>query len=502
MSEAVSPVNSQQAAYELLTRRAARSNLLDFTKHTFPAYVVNWHHQVLCETLDRFVSGEIKRLMVFLPPRNGKSELVSRRLPAYIFGQYPDKSIISCSYSADLAARMNRDVQRIIDSPQYRSLFPEVTLNGKNTRTMADGSYLRNSDLFEIVNHRGVYRSAGVGGGITGMGMDIGIIDDPIKNIEEALSQTYREKVKEWYTSTFYTRLEKDAQILITLTRWHEDDLAGWLLDMVKQGGEDWYLISFPAIAEEPLPDYDPRLPGDPLWPDKYSLERLQAIKSVVGSYQWQSLYQQRPTSQEGGLFKRTWWKFYKQAPRCEEVIQSWDCAFKDSSSSDYVVGQVWGRLGADKYLLDQIRARLDLPATIQAIKTLSAKWSMSYAKLIEDKANGPAVIQSLKSEIPGLIPVEPEGGKVVRAHATSPDVQAGNVYLPDPTIAPWIHDYIEEFASFPRGKNDDQVDGTTQAIIWFNSHAKSSDEPLLEEALGYEADIPDFGYEGEIPGL
>ncbi len=308
MSEACSPcqtqITPQTAAQELLNRRKARDSLIDFILYTKPDYEVNWHHELIAGYLDRFVSGEIKRLMLFEPPRHGKSEQVSRRLPAFIFGKDPDASIISCSYSADLASRMNRDVQRIIDSPEYQRLFPDTQLNSSNVRTVAQESYLRNSDLFEIVGHRGVYRCAGVGGGITGMGCTYGIIDDPIKNREEANSITYREKLKEWYTSVFYTRLEKDACVLVTLTRWHEDDLAGWLINEAKNGGEEWVIISLPGIAEGELHPEDGRLTGEALWVNKYDRNRLDKIRKVLGPYDFSALYQQTPTPREGGLWK------------------------------------------------------------------------------------------------------------------------------------------------------------------------------------------------------
>jgi len=184
--------------------------------------------------------------MVFMPPRHGKSELVSRRFPAFALGRDPNTRIIACSYGATLAARLNRDIQRIIDTPGYLSLFPSTRLYGENVRTRAQGTYLRNSDIFEIVGHAGFCASAGVGGAITGMGFDIGIIDDPIKNQEEAESITYRNMVWEWYGSTFYTRAEKDAIILLTMTRWHQDDLAGRLLN--DAGGDKWTVLSFPAL--------------------------------------------------------------------------------------------------------------------------------------------------------------------------------------------------------------------------------------------------------------
>jgi hypothetical protein len=297
-------ISALEAALELQKRRKARSSLIDFTTYTKHNYVTNWHHELLARKLDQFVSGEIPRLIVFEPPRHGKSELVSRRLPAYIFGKCPSASIISCSYSADLASRMNRDVQRIIDSPEYKSLFPDTALNSSNIRTSVQGSFLRNSDIFEIVGSTGVYRSAGVGGGITGMGCNYGIIDDPIKNREEANSVTYREKVKEWYTSTFYTRLEEGACVLITLTRWHEDDLGGYLLKEMENGGEQWEVLSLPAIATDTRHPEDPREEGDPLWPGKYDLTRLSGIRTVLGPYDFSALYQQSPTPREGGLWK------------------------------------------------------------------------------------------------------------------------------------------------------------------------------------------------------
>lgn len=449
-----------------IKKEKARRRLIDFTTYTYPDFSANWHHERLCDALDKMVSGEIKRLMVFMPPRHGKSELGSRRLPAYILGKNPEAEIIATSYSADLANDMNRDVQKIMDSDEYREVFPESQLP-----TRRDTGYSRKADMFEIVNHSGAYKSAGVEGGITGRGMDFGIIDDPFKNRKEAESKTTRDSVWNWYTSTFYTRLEKGASILIILTRWHEDDLAGRLLKLAEEDPEadQWTVINYPAVAEEPIHESDPREIGEPLWEGKYDLEALKKIKIAVGSYEWSALYQQRPSPAEGNIVNRNWWQYYKKAPdRFDEVIQSWDCTFKESTDSDFVVGQVWGRIGADKYLLDQVRGRMDFPATIRAVRSLSAKWPAARAKLIEDKANGPAVIQSLKHEIAGLIPVNPEGGKVARAYAASPEIQAGNVYIPDPSIAPWIHDYVEEWAAFPNGTNDDTVDSTTQAIIYW----------------------------------
>lgn len=396
---------------ELIAQEKARRTLLAFTQYTKPDYEANWHHRMLAEALDQMITGDIRRLIVSMPPRHGKSELVSRRFPAYVLGRDPDTSVISTSYSATLASAMNRDVQRIIDDDDYHRLFPNTTLSGDNVRSSAQAKYLRNSDMFEIVGNRGSYVSAGVSGGITGMGAQYAIVDDPIKNRAEAESETYRDRVYDWFSSTLYPRLEKDARILVTMTRWHGDDLAGRLL--ASATGESWMLISLPAIAAEPLALGDPRELDEALWPDKYDAKQLEVIKSTVGSYDWSALYQQSPSPAGGAIIEREWLRYYKAMPsmsQFNEIVQSWDLTFDKGASSDYVVGQVWGRIGADKYLLDQVRDRMSFTGGIQAIRNLSAKWPSTKAKFIENAANGPATISTLKRQIPGLIPVKPRG--------------------------------------------------------------------------------------------
>lgn len=270
---------------------------MDFTLFTKPDYAPSRHHEALCRYLDRFAAGEIKRLMVFMPPQHGKSELVSRRLPAYIHGRNPDARIIACSHNASLASTMNRDVQRIIDDDAYRLLFPGTQLYGKNVRSDRHGSYLRNSDIFEVVGHTGYYKSAGVCGSITGRGFNVGIIDDVFKDRREADSPAIREAVNNWYTSTFRTRRGKDASILLTMTRWHPDDLAGWLLAMAEADpkADQWTVLCFPAVCDSPGPD-DPRQPGEALWPARFPLNDLEAQKAANLS-DWYALYQQEPRS-------------------------------------------------------------------------------------------------------------------------------------------------------------------------------------------------------------
>lgn len=465
----------RQVLMEEARRELARRTMGDFVLYVDDNYRMNWHHRLLCDYLDKLACKEIRRLMVFMPPRHGKSELVSRKFPAYLLGRNPDTSIISCSYSADLASRMNRDVQRLIDSERYLELFPGTQLSNQHTRRFYETRYTRNNNMFEVVDKKGTYRSSGVGGGITGMGGEYIIIDDPVKNREDADSATMREKVYDWYTSTLYTRLEKDGCILLTLTRWHEDDLAGKLLKAAQEGADQWTILELPAVCEYPPKPYDVRQEGEALWKWKYDEEALEKMKVTVGSRDWAALYQQHPTPGEGGTFKREWWNYYKVLPDgLYDFVQSWDCTFKDAQSSDYVVGQVWARKGSSRYLLDQVRGRMSFTETLYAIRSLSAKWTQAVRKLVEDKANGTAVIDVLRKEIPGLIPVEPEGGKIVRANAVTAVAEAGNIYLPDPSIAPWVHDFVEEHTAFPNGANDDQVDAQTQANTYYNSSSFS----------------------------
>jgi len=258
--------------------------------------------------------------------------------------------------------------------------------------------------------------------------------------------------------------------VLIILTRWSEDDLAGRLIAHQRdEGGEQWRVLSFPALAEDNRSDRHPedkRQIGKALWPSRFDEARLSQIKAAIGSYDWAGLYQQRPSPAEGGIFRRDWWQFYDTPPRIfDEVIQSWDMTFKAGGSSDYVVGQTWGTVKADRYLLDQIRARMDFPTTVRAVKAFHDKWPQAKRIYIEDTANGPAVIATLQREIQGIIAVNPEGGKLARAHAVLPQIESGNDFLPSRTIAPWIGDFVEECAAFNNGVHDDQVDAMTQAL-------------------------------------
>lgn len=461
---------SQEEIDKAVRLGCARYSLYGFVMYTMPEYKMGWVHEEICRELEQFyedvVNKKSPRLMLTMPPRHGKTELASRRFPAYAFGRNPDIAIISTSYSADLATGINRDVQRIIDNSLYREVFTETELFGKNVVTVAQGSFLRNSEKFEIVNHKGIYRSAGVGGGITGMGGDILIVDDPFKDRAEADSPTIRKKVWDWYTSTLSTRLSSGGGILLIQTRWHEDDLAGRLLAKGKEdGGEKWRVVNFPAIAEV---DEKHRKKGEALHPERFPLNELEAKKRAIGTRDFSALYQQRPTTDGGTIFKQEWFNYWlpKDLPKAfDKVILSWDLAFKDSDSSDFVVGQVWGKSGGNFYLLYQIRKRMDFVETLRAFIPLAEKYPDAKEKLVEEKANGAALISVLKREISGIIAVNPTESKTARAHAVTPFFEAGNVFIPHRQCFDWVDAYVTELLQFPSSPHDDQVDAMTQAL-------------------------------------
>lgn len=453
----------------------ARSNMGHFTAYTMPRFNVNWHHKVMWKYAHAWLRGDIPFLMIEAPPRHTKTEIFSRRLPAFIYGVNPDAQVIACAYGADLASKNNRDVQRIIDSNEYRQIFPETQLSG-STRTVSGVRALRNTKEFEIVGHRGYYRSAGVGGPITGMGADYLIIDDPFKNRKEADSKTYRDTVWDWWSSTAFTRLEKNSRVLIINTRWHEDDLSGRLLAQMKTGDDSslpWVRLRLPAVYEEgedkdnPNCPEDPREHGDPLWPWKYDAKRLKQIESTVQRRDWHALYQQRPSVEEGGIIKKSYLRYYLQyPPRLSRVIQSWDLNFKEGLNNDYVVGTVWGEFAGTIYLLDMFRERCGFVDTCNAIKAMSKKWPQSVAKLIEAKANGEAVMDSLKREgVIGIVPIIPKESKEARLWSVEPLFRAANIQFPHPTLAPWVQIAIDELVKFPNARYDDFVDTTSQGL-------------------------------------
>lgn len=440
--------------------------MLSFTSYTKPDYEVNWHHEVLCDHLDRLFTGEIRRLMVFMPQRQGKSELVSRRFPAYVFGRLPKASVMGCSYGADLSSRMNRDVQRIIDSPEYLRLFPDTRLYGRNVRSTADGSYLRNSDIFEIVDYLGVYRSAGVGGGITGMGFDFGIIDDPVKDPKDAESEVVRESLWEWYTGAFWTRQAPGARILLTMTRWHEDDLAGRLLEMAKSDpkADQWTVLKLPGVCEDPTPEYERREVGEALWPERAGLDYYEAMRAN-SARQYEAMCQQNPTAREGQMFKVGKLEIVDAAPAKVNRVRYWDKAATDGAG-DYTAGVRIAEAEGVYYVEDVRRGQW---STDERDKTIRQTAELDGQEVRiggeqEPGASGKDMRLAFIRLLAGFsVTCEPaSGSKEVRADPFSSQVNAGNVKM---VRGEWNKDFIEELRTFPQGKHDDQVDGAAGAF-------------------------------------
>jgi len=456
----------------------AERKLADFIRQAWhviePAtpYLHNWHIDLICEYLEAVSAGQITRLIINIPPRYMKSIAVSVMWPVWEWIRHPETRWIFASYSQSLSTKHSVDRRTIIQSDWYQSRW------GDRFKLVED----HNLKTEFLNDKRGHMIATSVGGTSTGKGGNRLVVDDPL-NPKEAASDVLRERANTWFDQTFYSRLDdkKTGAIVVIMQRLHEKDLTGHLLE---QGGE-WEHLCLPAIAEDRQVIHFPmsgrtlvREPGDLLWPEREGPKEIEAAKLALRSYGFAGQYQQRPSPMEGGIFKRGWWKFYKEPPaRFDEMIQSWDCSFKSASTSDYVVGQVWGRVGGEFYLLDQVRDRMDFTETLQAVRALTAKWPKARSKLIEDKANGQAVIDALKREIPGIIPVTPKESKEARAMAVQPFMEAGNVYLPDPSIAPWIHDFIEECAAFPNAAHDDQVDAMTQALNRLAQRRKASEQ-------------------------
>lgn len=418
------------------------------------------HLVVLCKVIDDVINGKIDRLIVEMPPRHGKSMSLSRVLPAYFLGRYPDKEVVLTSYSSKLAESFGRTNRRVIKE------------FGKPLFGIQSSAVKDSNSEWEIEDHEGKAICVGMDSAITGHGADLLILDDPIKGRAEAESESTRNNTFNTYNSVLRTRLHPGGAIIIILTRWHNDDLVGRLLNPEDGVPEDWTIVRFPAIAEEG----DPlgREVGEALWEEWFSLEELCKLRDSLGTYEWSALYQQNPVPAIGNIISMSAFKRYGVLPKFDTIIQSWDCTFKDVPTSDFVVGQVWGKSGVNKYLLDQVRLKMDTPSTIMHIRNFLIKYPGTNSVLVEAKANGMAVIQMLKHEVAGLIPVEPVGGKVARVNAIAPQIQAGNIHIPHSNKSFWVNDFLTECANFPNGKHDDQVDAMSQAVLHLSNTSQT----------------------------
>ncbi len=407
------------------------------------------------------------RLIITMPPQEGKSTRAAEIFPLWVLAQDPETRVVLVSYNDSLARRNSRAINRHIQTHGPRmGLWLSRQLNNQS-EWLLDG-------------HRGGMYAIGIGGALTGRPSDLMIIDDPIKNSAEADSEKIRENIWDWWVTVGSTRQSPGSQVVLIQTRWHAEDLAGKLI--TSPDGARWKVVNVPAQA-----DHDPnkgetdllgREPGEYM-ESAQGIRDWDAVKLEKTPRAWAALYQGRPSAAGGTIFRREHWNEYSaplwmndpDSGACvctgdgDVLIQSWDMAFKATQNSDYVVGQVWLKRGPNAYLLDQVRRRMTFSESVTAVQAMTAKWPQTSVKLIEDKANGTAVLDVLKSKVPGLIAITPHESKEARAAAVSWAVEAGNVYLPTAQLSPWAADLVEEAAGFPNAAHDDQVDAMTQAL-------------------------------------
>ena len=476
------------AAAELESRQRARDGVIGFAVYTMPHYVVAAHHRAFAAALEAIERRELNRVMIYCPPRHGKSEIVSRRWPARYMGRFPDRQFISISYNAELASSFGRDVRNIIAAPEFQRLYPGV---GLAADSKARGMW--------HTTHGGVYVSAGVGGGITGRGAHVLSIDDPFKDRMEADSPTVRESVWNWYTSTAYTRLMPSGAVVVTNTRWHEDDLAGRLLNAQAAGGDRWHVVNLPAIALDG--DMLGRAPGEALWPERYPLDVLRQTEAAIGPRDWGALYQQDPRPLDGGIFDTsrvriirlsdlpeqdraavsdiTWQRLAgiptpPAAPLMREgkpvVVRGWDFAATEATGTadpDYTVGVKMMRLASGMYVIADVQRFRGGPETVErgVTETAGEDGKGVSVDLPQDPGSaGKSWVAHLTKKLAGyrVTSAPVTGDKATRAAAFASQVNVGNVVLVE---GPWNSPFLEELRSFPSGRHDDQVDAGASAF-------------------------------------
>ena len=438
--------------------RAARSSYLEYVKYTNTGYKESKFHNYLCDEIQKFIekkdSPAFDILLLSVPPQFGKSTTVTETLPAYYLGKNPDKKVIICGYNEDFAIRFGRRNKEKIEEFNG-DLFPECVL--------ADAP--RSNVEFETTK-KGRCISRGILSGLTGNTADLFIIDDPIKNRQEADSETTRNTIWNEYLNSVRTRIKPGGKLIVIQTRWHEEDLYG----LIAKNEKNVTIINIPCECDQE-DDVLGRKIGDSLCPEigrgnNWLKEFKQAYVGKEGSRAWTALYQGRPVAMEGNLIKKEWWKFYTcpwKELQLPYIIISVDATFKDGDNNDFVSVQVWGKKDRDYYLLTRTKKHLNFVDTLNVIRNYRIEFPDSIFVLVEDKANGPAIINMLSAEMEGLIPVKPEGGKVARVNAVLPAIEAGRVHLP--RYADFTDDFIAECTAFPNGAHDDDVDAMSQAL-------------------------------------
>jgi predicted phage terminase large subunit-like protein len=495
---------SRSMAIELM-RSLARQHFDEFITYMRPDYHMGWFHRRLAAALDRFaqdvVAKKSPRLILEAPPRHGKSEQASRLLPAFLLGLDPNLEILSTSYGDALAYEFCANVQKLVDSEKYHALFPDTRISGLYGKR---GSAKRAADHFEIIRHKGHYRAAGLYSALTGRGADVLIVDDPVKGLEDSLSAAQRAKSYATFASVAMTRVHKGGGIIIIGSRWVEDDIVGRILADV-EWGSTWQHLSFPAIAEEDEFDEAGQLlrqRGAPLCPELKSEHELLELKARLSTSMWSAIYQQRPAPETGALLKRYHWRYWQPAganlppvvvtdddgnirefhpetlPRMfDRGCQSWDLNFGDSRTADpdFVVGLAIRTRGAKRFIIDRYKSKADFTETVAAMRSMIDRYPDCSAKYVEKAANGVASMNLLESTygIVGLIPVVKDKNKILYADAANDQLRAGNWYLPHPSIAPWVDDFLYTLQMFPNGKHDDDVDAWSQAAIKLQTSAR-----------------------------
>ena len=451
-----------------------RSKFLPFVKKVWPIFIAGRHHAKMAAAFERVAKGDLKRLIINMPPRHTKSEFASWLLPAWFLGKYPEKKIIQTSHTAELATGFGRKVRNLVSSEVFAEVFPNVALQADSK---AAGRW--------NTNKGGDYFAIGVGGAVTGKGADILIIDDPHSEQEAALAETspdIYDKVYEWYTSGPRQRLQPGGSIIIVMTRWSQRDLTAQVLKAATQrGGEEWEVIEFPAL----LPS------GNALWPEFWSLQEIESLKAELPSHKWNAQYQQAPTSREGALVKPEWWNMWESdtPPKCTYIIQSWDTAFEKHNRADYSACTTWGIFYNDRHksgkpvanaiLLDAFKDRMEFPELKKVALEHWKSWKPD-SFIVEKKASGAPLIYEFRAS---GIPVQeytPSRGqdKIARLNSVADLFASGMIWAPQTA---WAEDVVDEVAAFPSGEHDDYVDALTLALMRFRSGgfiATDIDEP------------------------
>lgn len=439
----------------------AREDFLTFRIRINPKVKRGWFFYDITAHLQQFYydlqDGKRPKLIIQAPPQHGKSEAVTDFI-CWLAGKDPSMRSIYASFSERLGVRANLKMQRTLASARYKAIFPLTKLNDRNVSTVS-GQHLRNKEILEYVGYGGYFRNTTVQGSITGEGLDLGLIDDPIKGREAANSSTIRQKVWDWFTDDFFTRFSEDAGLLMILTRWHVDDPAG---RMIEAFGDTIKVVKYEAIATQ---EEEHRNEGDPLFPELKSLDFLMERKATMPRANWEALYQQSPIVADGEMFRLDWFKWWDALPPIREKAIFVDTAQKKGERNDYTVAQLWGFDGTAIFLMDMIRIKENAPEAQRMIESFYHKHSDNLLRrmFIEDKSSGSTMLQIFKSKGMLVKDIQRNRDKVERASIFSGYVEMGKVYLNSQIKG--IDSLIDEAVSFPNGVHDDTLDPMMDAI-------------------------------------